>query len=218
MSTNEITGPSSPFAALTPHESAVVTEAMRILGRLYAAAGVPAAAPPSTPVLHRRVAPRGVAPTRGLYVYPQDWPADHAHWCAACASYGVERVESTCSDDFIGTHSQLVGLGVARADQFPGQPGMGKMMTSWSPDGARRWKGQSGGNLALQIHRRGKDRFAVLVTAPAGVREQRLAVLRHNDLAARDRRNRNADDTSLPASRLALVWSRSDSQPGSADA
>jgi hypothetical protein len=56
---------------------------------------------------------------------------------ATYATHGVERHEDVRHDRFIGTADDLIAASLIEAHQVPGQPGIGKTMAGYLPDGSR---------------------------------------------------------------------------------
>lgn len=88
---------------------------------------------------------------------------------------GVQLViDMDATDSFVGTADALVACGLARLDQFPGQPGRGKVQCSYRADGSR-----STSNFDrrkedfLQISRKGKNRFEIQRPASESERKRR---------------------------------------------
>ena len=79
---------------------------------------------------------------------------------------GVTKTEETWTDDYRGTAESLVAAGILEMHQFPGQPGRGKTMASYKPDGTPIVKGSRwrfGVPGYMQVVRTGKTRFVVSV-------------------------------------------------------
>ena len=64
------------------------------------------------------------------------------------AGYGVECLEDIRHNLFIGTADALIAAGLIEQHQVPGQPGSGKTMAGFLPDGAR---GKQGSGSAKTI-------------------------------------------------------------------
>lgn len=76
---------------------------------------------------------------------------------------GVTRIISwwnIWNDCFVGTADALVSCGLARMDQFPGQPGRGSVQCSYQIDDTRATN-SSKRNSSMTIRRQGKHRFSI---------------------------------------------------------
>lgn len=75
------------------------------------------------------------------------------------SAYGIELRESIRHEVFIGTADALVAAGLIEAHQIPGQPGAGKTMAGYLPDGTRIKQGSSSAQRVpgyIRIYRAGK--------------------------------------------------------------
>lgn len=91
----------------------------------------------------------------------------------------VVKVESTDFDEFTGSAADLVACGLAAPEQFPGQPGRGKLMASFKADGSPVVQGSPAGS-ALRIVRCGRERYRIMLRVAEAIRRERYA----HDLAA----------------------------------
>ncbi len=95
--------------------------------------------------------------------------------CSEFAS-GVMKTALVWADRYAGTGAALVAAGLVRADQLPGQPGMGKTKVSISPNGAVLRARDSPGAKepgAKLIERTGKGQYELLVRVSADEEERR---------------------------------------------
>ena len=116
---------------------------------------------------------RYVARSRYLPIEPQpDMSREHAP--------GVHVTPYFWSDRYTGTAPALVAAGLARADQFPGQPGRGKTRNSYHADGSTAYVGSGSAHRTegyFTIVRAGRSAFRIEVTVSEEERERRLAAL-----------------------------------------
>ena len=99
---------------------------------------------------------------------------------------GVKRVSiDGCRDRYNGTKDALIAAGLAVDGMFPGQPGMGKVFTSFRPLGVpKEWNWFSTpGYLTITLHRDACT-FLVDLTVSVAERERRRQA---EELAARQR-------------------------------
>ena len=95
---------------------------------------------------------------------------------------GVKKTFSTWADCYTGTSEALVAAGLARFDQFPGQPGMRKMRVTIFPDGTMPTGAPTGNHGARylpgskSIERATKTTYRVTVVIPDDEEEARLLV------------------------------------------
>lgn len=80
---------------------------------------------------------------------------------------GVDLTRHPFSNDYRGTQAALVAAGMARPDEFPGQPGRGKVMATYGPDGEPLKKGLNRGRCRYavgyrQIRQSAGARFVVI--------------------------------------------------------
>lgn len=83
---------------------------------------------------------------------------------AVAMDYGVTVYRDMWThDEYVGSGQALAALGLVRPGELPGAPGMGRVMVSIDPSGARISQGCSGCRRpgSRIIFRRGCDRFAV---------------------------------------------------------
>lgn len=66
-------------------------------------------------------------------------------------------------DEYIGTADQLIEAGILQAGQFPGDPGRGKTMVSYTADGQPRVRGCDKGAGYCQVRRLSRTMFNVTV-------------------------------------------------------
>jgi len=81
---------------------------------------------------------------------------------------GVRLQKFNHADCYVGTRESLIYAGLASADQFPGQPGVGVHCAKTYPDGTHPANPRGGGSLtrypgAKSITKFGKRRFKLLV-------------------------------------------------------
>jgi hypothetical protein len=92
--------------------------------------------------------------------------------------------ESTVSDIYVGTMDALVAAGLMKAGQFPGQPGMRKVVVTIFADGtlptgaptAYQRRAREPG--AMRVQRASKTTFSVSVSVPENVTESRMRAYR----------------------------------------
>jgi hypothetical protein len=92
--------------------------------------------------------------------------------------------ESTLSDIYVGTADALVTAGLMKADQFPGQPGMRKVVVTIFADGtlptgaptANHRRAREPG--AMRVRRASKTTFSVSVSVPDNITESRITAYR----------------------------------------
>lgn len=112
-------------------------------------------------------------------------------------------------DRYTGTGAALISLGLVRACELPGAPGVGQFMVTFSPDGTRIPRGGDGGRHPTpghkQIRRVGAGRFRVSVHVSEEERNQRLALdaRRH----PRDIRPTSMELQTPRTAHLRLAWS-----------
>lgn len=97
---------------------------------------------------------------------------------AVALDHGVMQFRHQArSDEYVGTGPALVALGLVRADELPGAPGKGKTMVTFDANGARTPQGSNGDGRpgGRQIFRRGRARFALLISLPVDVSSDRRA-------------------------------------------
>lgn len=166
--------PVSGGTPVQPHEWAVIAAALAIVGARVAPSGTPSPlAEPSVPKRRKKAWERWrTFPGWENKRHPIAWPAGHVERVGRSSRFGVLWCPETGYDSFKGSRAALIALGVVAPDQFPGEPGRCKTMASYFPDGQAKSKGVDG-YTALQIFKRGADRFEVHVTAPYGVSEHR---------------------------------------------
>jgi hypothetical protein len=66
-------------------------------------------------------------------------------------------------DEYIGTADQLIEAGILQAGQFPGDPGRGKTMVSYTADGQPRVRGCDKGAGYCQVRRVSRTMFNVTI-------------------------------------------------------
>lgn len=102
-------------------------------------------------------------------------------------------------DEVVGTAAELVGAGLVRLDELPGQPGRNKTMCTYHgdvqlPRGSQVAKGQTSALAGYrQISRRGKDRYRVLLDVGDA------------EAARRDAQRRAEEDQNLYAATEAVI-------------
>lgn len=89
---------------------------------------------------------------------------------------GIARKEMSYCDVFTGSAEALIAAGLVDQHQLPGEPGRGKMMASYLPDGAPAKKGDGKSRFMpgyTKIERNGKT-FKVYVTVDEAEHSRRL--------------------------------------------
>lgn len=87
---------------------------------------------------------------------------------------GVTRRRSYWSWEYVGTADALVAAGLARHDQFPGQPGRPKMQVSYRADG-QACSSSPHGSTQVRIRKKGKQVFEISVGFNEAECEERKA-------------------------------------------
>jgi hypothetical protein len=111
-------------------------------------------------------------------------PAFLSHEHVRAFAPGVTLRESTRLDIYVGTADALVTAGLMTADQFPGQPGMRKVVVTIFADGtvptgaptANHRRAREPG--AIRIRRASKTKFSVSVYVPDNVADSRGTAFR----------------------------------------